>query len=94
MEHEHKTSQDIPATSMFDEARTESTLSALTAEKLPPQTSLKSRIESWLRAPIDNDQHLLEYELTALALSTGIIDAVSFPKFHCCKSLLQATFGP
>ncbi|CAK3910013.1 Histone-lysine N-methyltransferase [Lecanosticta acicola] len=46
----------------------------------------ETRWLAWLRAPIDTDQHLLEFELTALALSTGIIDAVSFPKFHCFVS--------
>lgn len=73
---------------MNDNITHESTLSALTAERLPVRTSWRTRLHSWLQAPIDNDQHLLELELTALALSTGIIDAVSFPKFHCCKLCL------
>lgn len=69
-----------------DKPRRGSILSNLTAEPLPPKATWKTRIKSWLLAPIDNDQHLLEYELIALALSTGIIDALAFPKFHCCES--------
>ena len=44
------------------------------------------RLESWLKARIDIDQHWLELQFLALALSTGIIDAVAFPKYHCCMS--------
>ncbi|KAF7187680.1 hypothetical protein HII31_11019 [Pseudocercospora fuligena] len=51
------------------------------------QTSSKrGALAAWLRDSIDNEQHWLEYELLALALATGIIDAVSFPKFHCFVS--------
>lgn len=81
----HKTLPDSLFAGMEDEIKLESTLSALTAERLPPKSTWTTRLHSWLQAPIDNDQHLLEFELTALALSTGIIDAVSFPKFHCCE---------
>ncbi|EMC99565.1 hypothetical protein BAUCODRAFT_64298 [Baudoinia panamericana UAMH 10762] len=40
----------------------------------------------WLRSPINKDEHWLEIELLILALSTGMIDAVSYPKFHCFTS--------
>lgn len=50
------------------------------------KSNLTSRCLAYLRTKIDTDQHLLEFELLLLALATGIIDAVSFPKFHCCKS--------
>lgn len=45
----------------------------------------RSKLMNWLQTQVDNDQHLLEVELTALALQVGIVDACTFPKFHCCK---------
>lgn len=50
------------------------------------KSSRRGVLVSWLRDKIDTEQHWLEYELLALALATGIIDAVSFPKFHCFVS--------
>ena len=47
----------------------------------------RSKLMNWLQTQVDNDQHLLEVELTALALQVGIVDACTFPKFHCCKSV-------
>lgn len=59
----------------------------LEAEKIDNAVVGKKRgkLMNWLLTPVDNDQHLLEVELTALALQTGIVDACTFPKFHCCE---------
>ena len=44
------------------------------------------RARTWLKQQIDSDQHYLEAELILLAIATGIIDACSFPKYHCFVS--------
>ncbi|KAI5368367.1 hypothetical protein Slin14017_G034030 [Septoria linicola] len=59
-------------------------------EKIENVPRQKSKFWSWLTSDIDRDQHWLELGLTALALQTGIVDACTFPKFHCCNTVLFA----